>query len=102
MINYLPDGVIHVEGLELWAHVGVYDKERHLGQLFSLDLSLWIDVDDSAKHDDLSKTVDYAQAINAVRKLTSQLSCLTIECFSERIFVCLEELHQILKNVLEF
>ncbi len=93
MSRYLPDGVIHVKDLNLWAHVGVLDEERLLGQAFSLDFSLWIDLDYASKNDDLSSTADYSIAIRKIQKLSFELNCFTIEHFSERIIICLEELY---------
>ena len=69
MIERQSLGVINVQNVNLWAHVGVLDQERKLGQSFLLDFTIWIDVDQAAIEDDLSKTVDYSLAIKNIQKL---------------------------------
>ena len=76
---------IHVQSLNLWSHVGVLDHERLLGQSFLLDFTVWIDLESAALNDDLSKTADYSLAIKSIQQLSMEISCLTIEHFSERI-----------------
>ncbi|MDP7327959.1 MAG: dihydroneopterin aldolase, partial [Prochlorococcaceae cyanobacterium ETNP7_MAG_30] len=68
MINRLPLGAIHVNDVRLWAHVGVLDHERRDGQWFSLDFSLWLDLDKAALNDDLNATADYSLAISAMQR----------------------------------
>ncbi len=93
MIKHLPSGAIHVNNINLWAHVGVLDSERDCGQSFLLDVTLWLDLEKAAKMDDLSSTLDYSIAINRIQQLSFQINCQTIEHFSKRILDCLEELY---------
>ena len=77
MSNCLPSGAIHVQGIHLWAHVGVLRSERLTGQLFSLDFSLWLDIDVASAEDDLAQTADYSLAISEIQQLSfHQLICL--------------------------
>ncbi len=85
--------LINVHNLNLWAHVGVLDQERKLGQSFLLDFTIWIDVDQAAIEDDLTKTVDYSLAIKNIQKLSGEINCLTIEHFSEIILEKLQTLY---------
>ena len=84
---------IHIHDLHLWAHVGVLDHERRDGQWFQLDITLGLDLSASAKSDDLSATADYSLAVQALQTMVSELCCLTIERFSEEVFVVLERLY---------
>ena len=84
---------LHISDLRVWAHVGVLDHERRDGQWFSLDLSMWLDLDDAARNDDLSRSADYSRAVQAVQSLANSLQCQTIEHFSERVLALLEELY---------
>ncbi len=93
MTNYLPNGAVHVKDIKIWAHVGVFEEERLLGQFFSLDFSLWIDLDEAARNDDINRTADYGLAIRNIQKMSLNLECLTIEHFSEKILTCLEDLY---------
>ncbi len=89
----LSSGIIHVNDLNLWAHVGVLDSERETGQCFTLDFSLWLDLEMSAKNDDLLYTADYSLAIERAQQLAFEIRCKTIEHFSERVMDLLEELY---------
>ena len=84
---------IGVRELCLWAHVGVLEHERRDGQWFSLDLSVQLDLKAAAVADDLSRSLDYSVAIQALQALSQQIRCLTIEHFSEQILNRLEALY---------
>ena len=84
---------IHIKDINLWAHVGVLDSERINGQSFVLDISFWLDLDESSKLDRLDKSIDYSEAIKAVQKLSFEINCLTIEHFSDQILNLLESLY---------
>jgi dihydroneopterin aldolase len=59
----LTKGTIEIAGLVLFAKHGVADEEAKLGQRFSLDLELDVDVTDAVKSDRLDSTVDYGEVI---------------------------------------
>ncbi len=84
---------ILVRGLRLWAHVGVLEQERLLGQWFELDLSLGFDLGEAATRDVLACSLDYSLAITALQQQARVISCLTIEHYSEQILDCLERLY---------
>ena len=88
-----PLDLIHIHDLHLWAHVGVLDHERRDGQWFQLDITLGLNLKTPAKSDDLSATADYSLAVRALQTMVSELCCLTIERFSEEVFVVLERLY---------
>lgn len=58
---------IHIEQLELSAHVGVTDAERATLQRLTVCLTLWPTDDFAHLGDDLAKTVNYAVVAEAVR-----------------------------------
>ena len=93
MSSYSNSDVIHVSNLNLWAHVGVLEKERTNGQSFILDYSIWLNVEDVSKQDQLSLTVDYSVAIKRIQKFSSRCYSQTLEHFSEQILGILEELY---------
>ena len=84
---------IGVRELRLWAHVGVLEHERRDGQWFSLDLSFQRDLSRAAEADDLSQSLDYSVAIQALQSLSNEVRCLTIEHFSEQVLDRLDSLH---------
>ena len=84
---------IQVRGLRLWAHVGVLDFERKEGQWFELDLELCVDLSAAGRSDALGDTLDYSQLIISLQIQARELSCQTLEHYSERIFEHIEELY---------
>lgn len=82
-----------VRGLRLWAHVGVLEQERQLGQWFELDFSLSWDLAAAGSSDDLSGSFDYSRAIIALQAQARSIRCLTLEHWSEQILSLLEELY---------
>ena len=74
-------------------HVGVLEHERRDGQWFSLDFSVQLDLKAAAVADDLSRSLDYSLAIQALQDLSRQIRCLTIEHFSEQMLDRLESLY---------
>jgi dihydroneopterin aldolase len=84
---------IVVRGLRLWAHVGVLEQERLLGQWFELDVSLAWDLAAAGAGDQLEHSLDYSRAITALQRLAGELRCLTLEHFAERILDVLEQLY---------
>ena len=84
---------IVVRNLRLWAHVGVLESERQLGQWFELDLELGADLSAAAAGDDLGASLDYSLAITALQRQASEVRVQTLEHYSELIFACLEALY---------
>ena len=82
---------IVVRDLRLWAHVGVLEQERQLGQWFSLDFWLAHDLQAAGRSDELADTLDYAEAVALIRELTASLQCQTLEHFSERVLDLLQQ-----------
>ena len=81
---------IIIRQLKIWAHVGVLKWERELGQWFELDLWLFYDFSSAALTDQIEHTINYADVIDTIRKLSELINCNTIEYFSEQIFEVLE------------
>ena len=93
MNQFNNSSAIHIRDINLWAHVGVLESERISGQSFVLDISFWLDLDESSKFDQLDKSIDYSEVIKAVQKLSFEIKCLTIEYFSDQILNLLESLY---------
>ena len=101
MNKFYNSSAIHIKNINLWAHVGVLESERKNGQSFTLDISFWLDLDESSKLDQLDKSIDYSEVIKAVQKLSFEIKCLTIEYFSDQILNVLESLYgQVPINIL--
>ena len=101
MNQFNNSSAIHIKDINLWAHVGVLESERINGQNFVLDISFWLNLDESSKLDQLDKSIDYSEAIKAVQKLSFEIKCLTIEYFSDQILNVLESLYgQVPMNIM--
>lgn len=81
---------IHVRGLRVWAHVGVYGQERLHGQWFEIAFSLGADLAAVARSDDLSHGYDYGRGIAALQAQARIIRCQTLEHYSEQILDALE------------
>ncbi|WP_411867190.1 dihydroneopterin aldolase [Vulcanococcus limneticus] len=88
-----PADRILVRDLRLWAHVGVLEPERQLGQWFELDLELAVDLAAAGAADALELSLDYSRAITALQQQARTVRCLTLEHYAERILTLLEELY---------
>tara|TARA_B100000700_G_C14367214_1_gene544257 strand:- start:72 stop:455 length:384 start_codon:yes stop_codon:yes gene_type:complete len=93
MKHTISDSLIKVRNLTLWSHVGVLEEEREYGQQFIVDLYMWSDVIKASKNDDLESTLDYSLAITSIQNIARTIHCKTIECFSDKILDCLEEIY---------
>ncbi len=85
--------VISIKDINLWAHVGVLEKEIRLGQDFLLDVEVSVSPFKSPVVDDLSFFVDYGEAIRGLQSLALNTNCQTIEVFSELILDFLDNLY---------
>ncbi|WP_374946481.1 dihydroneopterin aldolase [Agreia sp.] len=72
-------------GLEVFAHHGVFDFERADGQLFLLDLTVWLDTVGAAAGDDLSQTLHYGELAAEVAEAAAAEPVDLIETLAERI-----------------
>lgn len=87
----MSDAIL-VQGLRLWAHVGVLEHERELGQWFEVDLTLGVDLAAAARSDALADTLDYGQLITALQQQARSIRCQTLEHYSERMLDLAETL----------
>ena len=60
-----PADRIELHGITAWAHHGVLAHETELGQEFTLDLVLHVDLATAAASDELDDTVDYGTVASA-------------------------------------
>ena len=74
---------LKIENIKLWARVGVLDEERQLGQLFSLDIFLWTDLDMCTANDDIKKTIDYSELVEILKDQSKKIYYFTIEKYSK-------------------
>ena len=88
---------LKIKDIRLWARVGVLEKERDLGQLFSLDVFLWADFESCTQKDDIKSTVDYSKLVEILKNQSKKICCLTIEKYSNEILKIIDEEFQLSK-----
>lgn len=63
------DFTIEIDRMRLYAHHGVMEQERHVGNFFEVSVAMTYDVDDNATiTDDLDTTVNYADIAAIIRQ----------------------------------
>ncbi len=65
-------GLILLEGMEFFSHHGYYDEERKIGNKYSVDLEVELDVTAAAKSDRLSETANYETLYAITAKVMSE------------------------------
>ena len=73
---------IFIEGLRVDARVGIYARERAVAQTVELDLNFGIP-ETADIHDDIDRSIDYAEVIDAVRTELAQRHFNLIETLGE-------------------
>ena len=76
---------IVLQGIEFYGYHGVREEERHLGQRFSVDVDLALDLRPAGNTDALSATVDYAAACRLVEEIGTGEPVRLLEVLAERI-----------------
>ncbi len=61
-------GLIQLEGMEFWAYHGLYSGEEQIGNRFSVDVELELDVTKAGETDDVSHTLDYYEVYVLVKE----------------------------------
>jgi 7,8-dihydroneopterin aldolase/epimerase/oxygenase len=81
-----------VRGIEAFGHHGVFDAERRDGQVFLVDLVLFLDTRMAASNDDLRETVDYGSLVAKVKKAVESDPVDLIETLADRLTgICLAD-----------
>lgn len=58
-----------IRGLRIFAFHGVNPEEKENGQLFIVDLTVFLDLQPACNNDDLENTVSYAKIIKTIRRV---------------------------------
>lgn len=79
------NATIHLSGLEVFGHHGVFPEERDNGQLFVVDLDVEFDAGPAAGSDDVGDTLDYAKLAQAIHDEVSGEPVDLLETLASRI-----------------
>lgn len=89
---------VFITGLEIYAHHGVFDEERKIGQYYRVDVEMSLNFEQAAQNDDLQGTVNYQQACDLITREMKTPSKL-IEHAANRIINALKEAFPQLSSV---
>jgi 7,8-dihydroneopterin aldolase/epimerase/oxygenase len=76
---------ILLEGMRFYAYHGVNPEERTLGQRFTVDVVMAVDLRRAGQSDDLADTVSYSAVYKTVRGIVEGESRQLIEAVAEEI-----------------
>lgn len=71
--------------IQFYAYHGVYEEETKLGQMFEVDLEMYMDLKKAGNSDCLEDTVNYAQVYQVVKKLVTETNKKLLESLAESI-----------------
>ncbi len=91
---------IHVEQLELMAHIGVPDEERARPQRLALNITLW-PIPETGLNDDIQSTVDYSRVCEETTKFVEMRRDKLIETLADALARHLLEAFEIQKITIE-
>jgi dihydroneopterin aldolase len=90
---------IHIEGLEVFALIGVYDWEREHQQRLIVDAELNADLSIAAQTDDVTKTLNYAEIAQVISEFAAQSQFKLIEALASHMIDWLLQAFPMLKSV---
>jgi dihydroneopterin aldolase/2-amino-4-hydroxy-6-hydroxymethyldihydropteridine diphosphokinase len=76
---------IRIEGLEIFAHHGVFPQETQQGQMFYLDVILFTDLRPAALTDDITLTTNYGEVCEFLKQEMTARNDQLIETVAERL-----------------
>ena len=74
---------INIRHLEIYAHHGVFPKEKQEGQVFYLDAELYLSLHEAGQTDDLTKAVHYGEVCELMKETFTERSFDLIERAAE-------------------
>lgn len=70
---------VRLHGIVLFAHLGVHEAEREVGQKIRVDIEMSADLERAGRSDHLSDTVDYEKAYRLVESTVAEARCRLLE-----------------------
>jgi dihydroneopterin aldolase len=92
---------IHIEQLEVFAHIGVPDEERSAPQRLTFNITLWPKRDASELGDQVAKGVDYAAVCAETKKFVAPRRDRLIETLADALVMHLLEAFEIQRITVE-
>jgi 7,8-dihydroneopterin aldolase/epimerase/oxygenase len=92
---------IHIEQLEIFAHIGVPEKERSTPQRLTVSISFWPYHEHRDMADKIDNTVNYSIVAEEVKNFVQAQSTSLIETLADRLATHLLKTFRIQKVVVE-
>jgi dihydroneopterin aldolase len=78
-------GRVRLVNAVFYGHHGVMQEEHQIGGRFEVDVGVDLDFEEAARHDDLTRTVNYEKVYDFVRTLVTENNFYLIEKLAYRI-----------------
>lgn len=91
-------GKVSLEGMEFYARHGYYEEERVIGNKYSVDVTLEVDVTEAALDDKLDGTVNYEKVYEIVQEVMS-IDANLLEHLAGKMIKALKENFDQIKQV---
>ncbi len=78
-------GRVQLVNAVFYGHHGVMQEEHEVGGRYEVDVSVELDFEEAALHDDLTRTVNYEKVYDFVRSLVTENNFYLIEKLAYRI-----------------
>ncbi len=76
---------IHIQGLKVFAHHGVYPEETKNGQFFFVNAVLFLNLQKAGKKDNLEYTVNYGSVCHFITDWMQENTCKLLETVAEKL-----------------
>jgi len=76
---------VRLSGIVLFAHLGVHEAEREVGQKIHVDIEMTADLEAAAAADSLALTVDYEKVYRLVESTVAQSRFKLIEALARAL-----------------
>jgi len=76
---------IKLTGLNFYGYHGVLPEERQMGQEFSIDITMYLNLKEAGKSDKLAATVNYAEVYAVAKKIVEGEPRKLIEAVGEEL-----------------
>jgi dihydroneopterin aldolase len=90
---------IILKGMRFYGYHGVFPAENQLGQQFFVDMTMFLDLAQANARDDLTLTVNYAEAYHLVKRLVEGKPFKLIEALAEHIASTLLDTYTIVSEI---
>jgi 7,8-dihydroneopterin aldolase/epimerase/oxygenase len=76
---------LYIKGINAYGYIGVLPEERRIGQWFTVDLTLWLNLTTAGQSDCLADTYDYSVITSHIQNLIATAAFQLIEATAEAI-----------------